>query len=240
MRVVYEHYITSKLHQFINTPHDDAVLLAEQAKASVRSDPVNAKSMQKMVIRFVCDSFGDGVYSLLDGRRTELEDVLKEAQLLLLPSASTRTMRRWIYHFLKFGETPEETIEWKKRCGLWKKRMNPKWTDEETNVLRQLVEDSPWKYLDEFQIAIRNATGKTFSTNVIWMKLRKDLRFSLQVAFQRASQWNEEERSDYIFWRDWHLTRPDMAVFIDETHKGRNEARRRRIWSQIGYSSLYR
>ena len=223
----------------LNVVCGETIEAAEKAKASVKRNKYNndSISIQKVVVAFVADKMGDRIYGVMDGRRVGLEKVLDEAQLLLAPTVSTATLRKWVRHFLLFGETKAETNDYKRRHHKNRNR-GRKWSFDETAILRDLVEEMPWMYLDEIQDELYKQTRKCFSTSLIWYKLRKDIKFSLKVAFERASQWDEEERRDYIFWRDWHLDdNPEMATFLDETHKDRKAARRRRIWSHIGRSA---
>ena len=114
MKQTHRQRVDAAMPLFFNLVSIDGIEVAEMAKNSVRGSSISAKTTQRMVISFICDKMGDSIYSVLDGGRVGLEEVLKEAQFLLVPTVSTRTMRRWIRHFLLFGETPEDTHQWYK------------------------------------------------------------------------------------------------------------------------------
>ena len=224
----------------LNLVSEETIESIERAKASVNRNKYNTDTiaLQRVVVAFVATELGDKIYDILDGKRVGLEGVLEEAQLLIAPLVHITTLRRWVRHYCCFGETKKETDDTKSSDD--RKYRSRKWTADETGILRELVEEMPWMYLDKMQDELYKRSGKHFSITLIWFKLKKDLRFSLKVAFERASQWDEEERRDYVFWRDWHLEdNPEMALFLDETHKDRKAARRRRIWSLRNRTAYY-
>jgi DDE superfamily endonuclease len=64
----------------------------------------------------------------------------------------------------------------------------------------------------------------------------------LQVVTDKALQQDENERSRYRYKAALSavLVRPEMVVFIDESHKDKNAARRRRWWSRRGLTPVRR
>ncbi|KAH9132187.1 hypothetical protein AeRB84_021313 [Aphanomyces euteiches] len=74
-------------------------------------------------------------------------------------------------------------------------------------------------------------TGRCYSISSIHRSLRS-LGFSLQVLEARAMQRDEIERASYM--DAVRRYDPECLIFIDETHKGRNNARRRRGWGLRG------
>ena len=57
---------------------------------------------------------GNGIFDILDGKHTYLQQTLLEVQKELFPTLSINTMRRWITHFVLYGESPAETRIWTK------------------------------------------------------------------------------------------------------------------------------
>jgi hypothetical protein len=70
--------------------------------------------------------------------------------------------------------------------------------------------------------------------NTMWRKLVKRLGYSLQVVVSWALQQDDEERDAYIKKIKDIVYDPAMAVYVDETAKDRNAARRRRHWRPRG------
>ena len=60
------------------------------------------------------------------------------------PNISSRTKRRWVEHFIQWGETPSETRarEVKINRTIRKQRMNSKWQQHHTDFLKQLLEEN--------------------------------------------------------------------------------------------------
>ena len=158
-------------------------------------------------------------------RRTELQSVMKEVRYECFPSISVDTIRRWINHYLKFGETPSETKRWFKKT-----RRNPIWTVRDKDCLMAIVEEDPALYLDEIRSRLIERQQKVFSCSSVYTTLCK-LGFTLRVAYEKAAQRDEEERAR---WRTFIMGRgPDVSqqlIFVDETHKGKLDGRRRRHW----------
>jgi transposase len=168
-----------------------------------------------------------------EGRRTALHSAVKgyKREMMRDPNLpSTSTIKRWIKHYLFYGETPAES----KRLNRKRKRSSD-WDDSDseysdTSNLREIVTEHPYLFLDEIQMRLFYKTHKWFSVKTVYYHM-KDIGFSLKVAYEVASQRDEEERAD---WRLWLLELgPDIGeklIFIDETHKGVKEMRSRRHW----------
>jgi transposase len=111
---------------------------------------------------------------------------------------------------------------------------NRLWTDDDTAALKQIVDDNPEYYLDEIQEAMVGLTMKKWSCMQLWTKLtdkKHGLNYSLQVVTRIAGQRDEEERRRYMSAINTFALYPSMLLFLDETAKDRNSARRRRHWS---------
>ena len=197
-----------------------------------------------MVIQYVVDSMGCDIYLVLDSKKTKLADTLCNIKKELLPIASIQTMRRWIYHYLLYGETPEETKAWRKKT--WRRsnrhnnlKKNEYWDTDDLKYLKSIVDDKPYLFLDEIQDKLQKYRGKRFLAKEIWKKLTINFNYSLKVAFEKALQKNEEERKAYLMTRQQLLKNLEMAIFIDETQKGQQAARRQRLWTKRGQNAFY-
>ena len=163
--------------------------------------------------------------------RTGLERAIQQVKEEHFPTMIChQTIERlWLNHYLLYGETPCETMNFGKK-NRKRKRMR-RWTDEDRNCLRQILDEHPELYLDEICDQLFISTGKLFCTTSIYENMMA-LGYSLKVAFEKASQRDEVERGD---WRAYLLERrPNniykQLVFMDETHKSVKETRRRRQW----------
>ena len=155
------------------------------------------KKIQKQVIQAVYDKMGNGIFDIVDGKRTCLQQTLLEVQKELFPTISIQTMRRWITHFILYGESPAETRIWRENIrGKYRNYDNSDslWTTQDTVLLKDLIDDRPNLYLDEVQDNMIMASGKKFSKSFLWKKLKYELGYSLQIAMKKAAQRDEEER----------------------------------------------
>jgi len=82
-----------------------------------------------------------------------------------------------------FGESPEETFQWKSKRSK-RKRMS-KWEDTDTEYLRGILDDHPEYYLDEIQTQLSFLNGKWFSGKTIYRHMRQ-LGYSLKVAYEKS------------------------------------------------------
>lgn len=109
-----------------------------------------------------------------------------------------------------------------------KTRMPP----EHIAILQQIVDAHPYYYLDEIREHFFQETKcRAYSDTTIWWVLRDKLNYSLQVVINRAKQQDLDEQWSYFAALHDIVYQPEMAVFIDETAKDENAARRRRHWS---------
>ena len=100
-----------------------------------------------------------------------------------------------------------------------------------TNVL--LLNDNPSAYLDEIAITLGRRTGKYFRVCTIWRYVSKYLGYSLQTLASIAKQQSEIERNTFKNALEILLDgKPEMLIMVDETHKDRNAARRRKGWGK--------
>ena len=152
----------------------------------------------------------------------------------------TKTLRNWYTHFLLYGETRPETDLWEEqgyKNGIKIARKEEtnysKWNQNHTEALSGIVNAEPWLFLDEIRDKLLAATGTLWSPSHIHTKM-KQLGLSLQVVTYLARQRDEEQRSQYKSALEMLVMHPNQLLFLDETAKGRNDARRRRSYSPRG------
>ncbi len=134
---------------------------------------LNATKIERYLITKVLTKLDEiSRIKLLSGIRcrTRLQEVMKDvlsqtfkAQDLM---PDLKTIRRWINHFIKFGETPTETRKYRTRTG------RRTWTPSDIEKLLAIVGKEPDLYLDEIRDRLITQTGKTFHTSSIFKTLR--------------------------------------------------------------------
>lgn len=108
-----------------------------------------------------------------------------------------------------------------------------KWRPEHSHALRAILRQEPDLYLDEIQDRLLMRSNQLFSTTTIWKEMQA-MNYSLKVAYERACQRDEIERAEWVNFLDFLNAEPACFVFLDETHKGAKESRRRRHWMMKG------
>jgi transposase len=207
------------------------------------------KRQQIELIGHVMDQLGNDAwtYANLQGHKVKR---LKSVFLSVLttcgyPKLPYETFYKWFIHYLKYGETAAET-NWrfkrnqrfsnKKRFSKnrFSKKRFSKFNPDDVKQLLEIVEEQPHLYLDEIQNLLQRRTrGKTIDPSTIWRRLI-DEGYTLQVCIFNARQRNEAERDRYRHRLGFWLKKPEMAIFVDETHRSANASRRRRAWAKRG------
>ena len=137
-----------------------------------------------------------------------------------------------------YGETMPETRKWN-AVGVYREECRvSRWTAVTTEKLRRIMEEQPYLFLDEIREVLGLQTGQWWSGSWIWEKIRVDLDLTLQVVSVVAEERDEEARQRYRQSLIDFVHHPSQVVFLDETHKGRNAARRRRHWSRRGITPI--
>jgi transposase len=150
-------------------------------------------------------------------------------------NVSKSTIRRWWKYFGLYGELPYEGKAREQRLKSKYNWLPPqaKIEEGELNILKALLEKEPHRYLDEISVALGRETGKYFSPSTVWRYATKYLNFSLQALTEKAAQRSELIREEFKIALQILLHNgPDMLLLVDETHKDRNAARRRRGWGK--------
>jgi len=99
--------------------------------------------------------------------------------------------------------------------------------------LREIIEEFPELHLDEIQETFHHKTGEMWSQSFLWKKMRGELKHSLQVATDRATQKQQEHIDGHFEDLGMFVSNLEQLVFVDETAKDRNSSRRRRHWSRF-------
>ena len=194
----------------------------------------NSRRLQIELIDHVLLNMGEELWDTGGRKRTRLKKVLESANV---GNVSTKQRRRWIKTFIRYGLCPIDREKKMKKLRQ-KYGMNKSGAkvcnNADIRALKRIVDEEPHLYLDEIQDKLAALTGRVIHDSTIWRKLTRDLKYSLKVVLRRARQQNREERRLYIRARNELLKNPEMAVFLDETAKDKNAARRRRYWSPEG------
>jgi len=145
-----------------------------------------------------------------------------------------RTLYAWWDHFQEWGEYPFETKERKKRLKRLRSELSvtKKVSIEIISSIQEIIIDHPEYYLDEIQYDLCKTLGVFLSISTIWKVLRDKLGYSMQVCYHAAAQRNEGHRKLYLDALNILVKHPRQLIYIDETHKDKNAARRRKAWGR--------
>jgi hypothetical protein len=149
--------------------------------------------LQRAVISFLIISMGDDMMKIGEKSRPGLRNHAKEAAAKYVPNRGKayRTAERWFPHYLKYGETPWETKKWKSI--LYRGERRRTWTVDDSLVLKRLVDDNPGLYLDELVTRLHEETQVRWAHNTIWLKIRNELKYSLQRVAEKALEQDNLE-----------------------------------------------
>mmetsp|Transcript_9059 Transcript_9059/g.25521 ORF Transcript_9059/g.25521 Transcript_9059/m.25521 type:complete len:425 (+) Transcript_9059:2157-3431(+) len=193
--------------------------------------PINDLKAQRVAVSFLIKEIG----FFFEGA---LQPALNKCSKYLGPIGpkGTRTIRRWWNYYLMYGELPG--VAWRRR---WRrnhgkrKREGDTWSKRWAGALREVVESDPTLFVDEIHRQYVRQTGDdSKSDKQIWLQMKR-MGLTLQVVSYVAAERCEEERAAYQAALEIDCRgRPEMLVFVDETMKGKNEARRTRAWMDRG------
>ena len=113
----------------------------------------NAVKIQKKCVAYILRTLGTTLHDAVCGgkRGFSLESALLQAQSKLAPTVSTRTLRRWVYHYYAHGETRARTQTNNRRKyagGIFYRRVT-KWDEKDTDCLRWILKFNEQFFLDE-------------------------------------------------------------------------------------------
>jgi len=149
------------------------------------------------------------------------------------------TCRRWWLSYEQYGEMPSETKEYEKKMSSKWLPKNAAISVDELIILRGIVDKRPEAYLDEIALSFGRRTGKFFRPSTIWKYMSNYLHYTLQALTAIAKQQDEMKRDLFKIGLEARLQEhPEMLILVDETHKDRNAARRRRGWGARNSSGL--
>ena len=142
-----------------------------------------------------------------------------------------RTFRRWMTHYIQYGETPAMTGRRPRRT------RQSSFSRGDDKALKDIIRDSPQLYLDEIADLLYHQSGKRWSDSTIWRRMQF-LGYSLQVAIFRARQISENEQLDFRARLEDNVKDLEQILIIDEAHKSKNASRRRRAWGLKGLTPV--
>ena len=186
--------------------------------------------INKMVIY---DTYAD----VLGNAVPSLGEILQDCKEYCTPDVHIRTLRRWWYDYKEWGELQYKVAERKRMLemrGLHATK-NELLNDADILVLKEIVDENPNLFLDELAFIFGIKTGTFVHYSTIRRCLTEKLRYSMKVLQTVAKQQCEMNEIRYLQALEILLqSNPERLVTIDETHKDRNAARRRRGWGKKG------
>lgn len=213
----------------------------ETPSSMVRIGKINDFNIQRLAINKVWDILGPSIFDYGVGSKHRcniMGHCLKEARKASGYKMSYKTLRRWIDYFIRFGEVPAKsrrnlrsTIKGVRASG------SRHFSQNDRNVLKNIMDSNPQFYLDEFQDELFKRTGKVWHTSTIWRQLHT-LNYSLKVAIHKATQQDEEEVDDYHLRLLEAVSHPRQLIYVDETARSALASRRKRAWAQQGEEAI--
>jgi DDE superfamily endonuclease len=172
-------------------------------------------------------------------RRVSGEDGFhfERASEMALITVSSSTIRRWYDLWIDYKILP---------CKIPPKWLidsiddNRCWRPEEVAQLKDVVDAAPFLYLDELSKIMTSKLGRKITGKAISYCLRERLGYSRKVIFMKASQYIEQDKINFIETLRNLVDTPEMIIFIDESHKDKNSARRKYGWSKKGTAVNYK
>ena len=178
------------------------------------------------------------VYSdMIGNSMPSLTEILHDCHTFSTPDVSVNTLRRWWMMYEDWGEMPYKVLERKKRLMVQYKhaRKNELLGDDDILILKEIVDENPNLYLDELAFLFGIKTDKFVHYSTIRRCFVEKLGYSMKVLQTVAKQQCEADEIRFLQALEIMLQScPDRLVTIDETHKDRNAARRRRGWGKKG------
>lgn len=167
--------------------------------------------------------------------KINLTPILVACQKLATPDVSISSLREWWNTFLEWGDLPFVVTKlkavMKKNAGIshGNRLLNP----EQLHKLKLIVDADPNLYLDEIAKELGDSTGVYLCHGTLHKYItdkEHGLNYSLKKLSEVAKQRCYEHELIYLNTVKIYLNHPDLFITVDETHKDRNAARRRRGW----------
>ena len=125
---------------------------------------INALNIQKKAINKAIELLGSDlwIYEKNSGRRCNRMATIHEAAAAACKfDVSFHQFKRWIQHYICYGETPEET----RQRGGYDTGKTTNLTAADLQQLKTIVDDNPQLYLDKIQTKMEEATGTLWHTS---------------------------------------------------------------------------
>ena len=188
-----------------------------------RGTRISADRIQRDALQAVCDIVGQDIWKHGYRSGTNMKGskrIVKAAQERSgFYALNYKTLRRWIVHCVKYGETQERTRRRRRGQKGW--RLSA-FTPQDDKVLEAIVDESPQLFLDEISDEFHRRTGRRLADSTIWKRLRV-LGFTLQKAIYRTQQASEREQTMFHLRLNENVKNvKQILIILDETHKSRN------------------
>ena len=194
--------------------------------------------VQKNVVMYMINHLGDDIWSSHTGSRVKSGkyELFEHIHKYIAHGASVPTICRWWDYFLEHGETQAQKRH-RDRLNGGKRRKHSRykgaWGPYQTDLLEEIINDYPEFYLDEIRERLYQVGGGWWSSSYVWKRLTQ-IGYSLQVASDRAYEIDEDEREEYKQAILEIVLHGKQFIYLDETARGKNASRKRRLWSRRG------
>ena len=166
-----------------------------------------------------------------------METIYRSCNAMECRDVNIRTLRRWWETYLEWGELPY--YEKKRKAAMAGYHKNTVVDEHELLKLKSIVDKNPNNYLDDIALIFGIETGKFVHPSTIWRYMTERLSYSQQVLETLAKQQCVEDEHRFKLALALLLQGcPERLVTVDETHKDRNAARRRRGWARRNSGGL--
>jgi len=143
------------------------------------------------------------------------------------------TLRNWKAFYMLHGYTPAKGRRIRAKLGP---RVESRlFTPALQNVLRTIVTEHPYFYLDELQTELYERSGTRASLSTIHKILTGELGWTLQLAESSARERNALDRAEHHAVLNEITDDPAQFVFVDESSKDRDTILRKRLWQPRGH-----
>ena len=205
-----------------------------QWKRQAHGPRVQAKAICHIAQKMECfDAFSEEIGS----SAPTLTEIFRDCAATCTTDVSVNTLRRWWNDFSEWGELPYKVSERKRLLKAANKNVNKNQLIDDGGIiiLKRIVDENPNLYLDELTFLFGMTTDIFVHYSTIRRCLVERLGYSLQVLLTIAKQQCEQDEIRFLQAMEMYLqSDAERLITIDETHKDRNAARRRRGWGRKG------
>ena len=208
----------------------------DQWQRQAHGPRVQAKAIAYISQKFeTYETFAD----MIGTSTPSLEEIMKDCNVYCTPDVSVATLRRWWYDYEEWGELPHRVFDRKRKLKAWHKdaKRDQVLDDGDVLIVKGIVDENPNHYLDEIAFLFGMTTGKFVHHSTIRRCLIEELNYTMKVLQAISKQQCEQDEIRFLQAMEMYLQScPERLITIDETHKDRNAARRRRGWGRKGNS----